>query len=106
MSDALHLASNMNMYITPPGLAHSLAPHNDFQCSFMTQLLGSKRWRLWHKPALHLPVRARVRPGRMDRPPSHAIQSPPRRTDVVLHPCARCPPHSLRPSLSDIGALY
>ena len=66
MSAALHLASNMNMYVTPPGESKSLAPHNDFQCSFMTQLQGAKRWQLWHKPALALPISERFIKGRDD----------------------------------------
>ena len=55
MSDALFFRIHQSVR-HPRGRKKSLAAHNDFQCSFMTQLQGQKRWRLWHKPALHLPI--------------------------------------------------
>eukprot|EP00937_MAST-01D_sp_MAST-1D-sp2_P000898 g898.t1 len=64
MSEALFLPGSVNLYVTPTGEKTSLAAHNDFQCSFMTQLEGQKRWRLWHKPALHLPISERFIKGR------------------------------------------
>jgi ribosomal protein L16 Arg81 hydroxylase len=55
---------NINLYITPPGTAVSLTPHSDFQCSLMVQLTGRKRWRLWKKPSIWLPVRGNQIRGR------------------------------------------
>jgi hypothetical protein len=48
---------SVNMYVTPPGRSTSLRAHSDFQCALMIQLNGRKRWRLWKKPDMWLPVR-------------------------------------------------
>ena len=46
-----HLA-NINMYVTAGGVSKSMSAHNDIQCTFVFQLEGVKRWRLWPKPSL------------------------------------------------------
>lgn len=56
--------SNINMYVTPGGRELSLRPHNDFQCSLMVQLTGRKRWRLWLKRGVSLPISNRYIIGR------------------------------------------
>eukprot|EP00941_MAST-03F_sp_MAST-3F-sp1_P006300 g6300.t1 len=63
---AVQLPTNINMYITPPGNTVSLNPHTDFQCALMVQLQGRKRWKLWVKPSLALPVQHKHIKGRAD----------------------------------------
>ena len=50
MSRASGRQTSINLYITPPGVSTSLSPHTDYQGSFMVQLHGRKRWRLWQYP--------------------------------------------------------
>ena len=42
----------VNAYLTGAGVETSLAAHSDTQCTFIIQLNGAKRWRLWHKRTL------------------------------------------------------
>lgn len=56
--------TSINLYVTPPSVETSLSPHTDFQDSFMVQLHGRKRWRLWKFPDLRLPIRHRHIKGR------------------------------------------
>ena len=65
-SEAVGRPANVNLYVTPPGRPVSLVPHSDFQCSLMVQLTGRKRWRLWKKPDIWLPVRPSQVRGRDD----------------------------------------
>eukprot|EP01147_Barroeca_monosierra_P006160 gene6160-9203_t len=58
LSRAIALPVNINLYVTPPGQAVSLIPHTDYQCSLMIQLRGQKRWRLWVREELRIPVRS------------------------------------------------
>ena len=67
LSRAAALPVSVNMYITPPSQLTSLRVHSDFQCSLMVQLSGRKRWRLWKKPKIWLPVRYRHIRGRDQR---------------------------------------
>ncbi len=46
-----HLTS-VNLYVTAGGVSKSMSAHNDIQCTFIIQLEGRKRWRLWPKPSL------------------------------------------------------
>ncbi len=64
LSRATTRTSSINLYITPPSVETSLSPHTDFQDSFMVQLQGRKRWRLWKFPDLELPTRFRHIKGR------------------------------------------
>merc|ERR1711871_1756233 len=51
------LPSRTNVYVTGEGLADTMNPHTDFQCTFIVQLEGAKRWKLWKKKDNVLPVR-------------------------------------------------
>ena len=46
----------MNAYFVGPGQRVALEVHSDPQCTFIVQLRGRKRWRLWPKRAAMLPV--------------------------------------------------
>ena len=46
-----HLTA-VNLYVTAGGVSKSMSAHNDIQCTFIFQLEGRKRWRLWPKPSL------------------------------------------------------
>ena len=51
--------SSVNVYVTPPGMRVATPPHIDFTGSWMVQLSGRKRWRLWRKEQFFLPVKKR-----------------------------------------------
>ncbi|KAL8149448.1 uncharacterized protein LOC141708754 [Apium graveolens] len=44
----------VNMYLTPPN-SQGLACHYDDHCVFVCQLIGIKRWKVFHRPSLQLP---------------------------------------------------
>ena len=77
---------NINAYITSPGQMVSLLPHTDFQCSLMIQMQGRKRWKLWKKPGVWLPVRWHQTHGRDngDEVREETLGEP--YMDVVLQP--------------------
>ena len=47
---------SVNAYFVGGGQRVALEVHNDPQCTFIVQLRGRKRWRLWPKRAAMLPV--------------------------------------------------
>ena len=75
-----------NLYITSPGVEEALRAHTDFMCSMMVQLSGRKRWRLWKKPRIWQPARARHIRGRdyIDDVPLNELGPP--YIDAVLEP--------------------
>ena len=77
---------NINMYITPPNVKKSLSAHTDFQGSFMVQLHGKKRWRLWMYDELELPVRYRHIRGRDEGDEVYIADLGKPFLDVVLNP--------------------
>lgn len=44
----------VNMYLTPPD-SQGLACHYDDHCVFVCQLIGTKNWKIFHRPSLQLP---------------------------------------------------
>ena len=50
------VVSSTNIYITPPGREVATPPHVDFTGSWMVQLNGRKKWKLWVKDKVLLPV--------------------------------------------------
>ena len=84
LSRASGRQTSINLYITPPGVTTSLSPHTDYQGSFMVQLHGRKRWRLWQYPDLQLPVRARHVRGRDDGDELNVEELSPPYLDVVV----------------------
>jgi hypothetical protein len=48
--------SSTNVYITPPGHQVGTSPHTDFTGIWIVQLNGRKRWKLWVKKGVLLPV--------------------------------------------------
>jgi hypothetical protein len=49
-SYAFGLPTNVNVYVTPPGLTVSVPPHTDRQDVFVFQTQGAKRWRVFAPP--------------------------------------------------------
>ena len=54
--EASQSVSSTNIYITPPGHRLATPPHVDFTGSWMVQLNGRKKWKLWVKKDVMLPV--------------------------------------------------
>ena len=56
LGHSLGLWTNANVYLTPPGVKQSMEAHNDWQCTFILQLHGVKRWKIWLLESLMKPV--------------------------------------------------
>jgi len=54
LSETQGMWSNTNMYLTAPNVKQSMEAHNDIQCTFIAQLEGKKRWRIWLPSSLML----------------------------------------------------
>lgn len=54
MESALQHPANCNLYLTPPR-AQGFNLHVDGHDTFLVQIAGAKRWRLW-RPPIHLPM--------------------------------------------------
>ena len=62
LQNAVDRPCSVNMYITPPGVPHSLHAHSDLQCILVVQLRGAKRWRLWRRAAVPAGAASPARP--------------------------------------------
>ena len=50
VTESFGLASNLNVYITPPDVYVSVPPHTDAQDALIIQTQGKKRWRVFSPP--------------------------------------------------------
>ena len=64
VAEALGLRTGVNAYMTAPGVATSMATHNDLQCTFIIQTSGVKHWKIWLKSATMLATDRRLTVGK------------------------------------------
>ena len=67
----------VSRYLTAPNVKQSMEAHNDIQCTFIAQLEGKKRWRIWRVGARALKMLAIQSPP----PPTRS----PNRQKTMLH---------------------
>lgn len=78
--------SSTNIYITPPGRQVATPPHVDFTGSWMVQLNGRKKWKLWAKEDVLLPVYKRHIIGRDEDDNIHEDMLGKPTMEVILNP--------------------